>query len=291
MKFSIITPAFNQLSYLKRCVASIADQKDVDVEYIVIDGGSTDGTVKWLMETTSQQMAGNYHLAFVSEADEGMYDALNRGFDTASGDIFAWLNCDEQYLPGTLSFVRDWFVDHPDADMLSGGALLIRPDGELLAFRKAHPLRRRYLEAAHLYNLSCGIFFRRRVWEQGLRFDASYRYLGDQGWVMRLLQNGVRTGCTNRFLSAFCFTGQNMSQTEKARSEELGLRDRCPVWARLLRAPLNLLRWSEKVLRGAYYQRPFDYAVYSADNIAERQLFHIEKASSKWPEMQRGVSE
>ena len=75
-----------------------------------------------------------------------------------------------------------------------------------------------------------------------------------------------------------------MSQSDKARSEELGLRDRCPVRARLLRIPLNLLRWSEKILRGAYYQRPFDYAVYSADNTVERQLFHIEKASSKWPE-------
>ena len=283
MKFSIITPAFTQLSYLKRCVASIADQKGVDVEHIVIDGGSTDGTVEWLMETAGQQKANNYHLAFFSEADEGMYDALNKGFDEASGDIFAWLNCDEQYLSGTLSFVRDWFVDHPEADMLSGSALLIRPGGELLAFRKAYPLRRRYLEASHLYNLSCGIFFRRRVWEQGLRFDASYRYLGDQDWVMRLLQNGVRAGCTSRFLSAFCFTGQNMSQSEKARSEESALRDRRPVWARLFRIPLNLLRWSEKVLRGAYCQRPFDYAVYPDGNTLSRQPFHIKKASSKWP--------
>ena len=284
MKFSIITPSLNQLPYLKRCIASVADQQEADVEHVVIDGGSTDGTVEWLKEFSGRKIAGNYHLSFVSERDAGMYDALNKGFARSSGDIFAWLNCDEQYLTGTLSFVRSWFADHPEEAMLSGSALLIRPDGALLAFRKAQPLGLCYVETSHLYNLSCGMFFRRHIWEQGIRFDATYRNLGDQDWVMRLLKNGVRTGCTDRFLAAFCFTGQNMSQREEARIEKQKLHDQCPVWARQLRYPLNLMRWSEKALRGGYCQRPFNYAVYPDDSTGERKTNNIKKASSQWPE-------
>jgi glycosyltransferase involved in cell wall biosynthesis len=331
MKFSIITPSFNQLPYLKRCVASVRDQAvstgakkseilsrksnrpsdfrpltpGLRIHHHIQDGGSTDGTVEFLREYISRQpLTDNYQLTFASQADEGMYDALNKGVTftfqkqgdeglsdnrqlttgNCGDEIVAWLNCDEQYLPGTLSFARDWFAAHPEADMLSGSALLIRPDGELLAFRKAYPLRRCYIAASHLYNLSCGMFFRRRVFDQGIRFDVSYRNLGDQDWVMRLLQNGIRAGCTGRFLSAFCFTGQNMSRTEKARSEERDLRSRYPVWVRLLCGPLNLLRWSEKALHRAYFQRPFDYAVYPDGNTDRRKTFYAERASFRWPE-------
>jgi hypothetical protein len=73
-----------------------------------------------------------------------------------------------------------------------------------------------------------------------------------------------------------------MSQSEEARLESRRLQT--PVWVRLLRGPLNLLRWSEKVLRRVYDQRPFDYAVYPDGSTVERKAFHIEKASSKWPE-------
>jgi glycosyltransferase involved in cell wall biosynthesis len=290
MKFSIITPSFNQLPYLKRCIASVADQSGIDIEHIVIDGGSADGTVEFLQEYTARQPAtDNYKLTFSSEVDEGMYDALNKGFARSSGDIFAWLNCDEQYLPGTLAFVRDWFIAYSKADLLSGGALLIRPDGSLLAFRKAFPLRRHYITISHLYNLSCGMFFRRRVWERGIHFDTSFRNLGDQDWVMRLLKDGIKAGCTDHFLSAFCFTGQNLSQSEQALSEEQRLRAQHLLIQRM-RCPLNLVRWAEKVLRGAYHQKPFDYAVYSEEEPFSRERFHIQKASFRWPGVQRGVS-
>jgi glycosyltransferase involved in cell wall biosynthesis len=274
MKFSIITPSLNQLLYLKRCIASVADQSGMEIEHIVIDGGSTDGTVGFLQQYTGDQ------LSFISEADGGMYEALNKGFDRASGEICAWLNCDEQLLPGTLTFVRDWFSVRPAKDLLSGGALLIRPDGSLLASRKAYPLRRCYISAAHLYNLSCGMFFRSRVWDRGIRFDSSFRNLGDQDWVERLLQTGIQVGYTGRFLSVFCFTGQNLSRNENSRIEEQELSGGYPAWIRGL---LNLLRRLEKAMHGGYSRRPVDYAVYSDEQASVRQRFHVEKPSFKWP--------
>ena len=91
--FTIVTPSFNMLSYLKLCHRSIADQ-EVDCEHVVIDGGSADGTADWLDR--------HPNIISISEPDDGMYDAVNKGFALAKGEILAYLNCDEQYLPGAL---------------------------------------------------------------------------------------------------------------------------------------------------------------------------------------------
>src|SRR5947207_3288616 len=104
VRFSIITPSFNPAPWLPLCIASVADQA-VDVEHIVQDAGSTDGTLEWLRNDGRVK-------AFV-ERDGGMYDALNRGLRRAQGDILAYLNCDEQYLPGCLQRVDAFFRDHP----------------------------------------------------------------------------------------------------------------------------------------------------------------------------------
>ena len=90
---SIITPSFRSSAWLKLCLASVADQQ-VELEHIVQDAGSDDGTLDWLPQDRRARV-------FV-EKDQGMYDAINRGLRRASGDILAYLNCDEQYLPGAL---------------------------------------------------------------------------------------------------------------------------------------------------------------------------------------------
>ena len=100
MRFSIITPSFRNSEWLKLCVASVADQQ-VDLEHIVQDAGSDDGTLDWLLTDSRVK-------AFV-EKDSGMYDGINRGLRKATGEIVAYLNCDEQYLPGALSAVKEMF--------------------------------------------------------------------------------------------------------------------------------------------------------------------------------------
>src|SRR3712207_3017954 len=110
-RISIITPSYNMLPYLKHCASSVRDQK-VEHEHIIIDGNSSDGTKKWLEQTDGIQ--------WVSEKDNGMYDALNKGLQLAKGEIVAHLNADEQYLPGTLQFVVDFFDRHPEVDYIVG---------------------------------------------------------------------------------------------------------------------------------------------------------------------------
>jgi glycosyltransferase involved in cell wall biosynthesis len=101
MNFSIITPSFRNSAWLKLCIASVADQQGVELEHIVQDSCSDDGTGDWLPNDPRVK-------AFI-EKDAGMYDAVNRGYRRATGDILAYLNCDEQYLPGALAAVKSFF--------------------------------------------------------------------------------------------------------------------------------------------------------------------------------------
>ena len=103
--------SFRNSDWLKLCIASAADQ-GVDAEHIIQDAGSDDGTLDWLLQDQRVQ-------AFV-EKDAGMYDAINCGFRRATGDILAWLNCDEQYLPNALASVVEFFESNPQIDVLFG---------------------------------------------------------------------------------------------------------------------------------------------------------------------------
>jgi len=111
MRISVITPSYRNSERLKLCVASVADQEGVEVEHIVQDAGSDDGTLDWLLA--------DRRVKACVEKDEGMYDAINRGLRKATGEIFAYLNCDEQYLPGALKLFVPQTVCVPCARSLS----------------------------------------------------------------------------------------------------------------------------------------------------------------------------
>ena len=149
--FSIITPSFNMLNYLKMCAASISDQFGITYEHLIIDGGSTDGTLQWLQSQDK--------IKFISESDNGMYDALNKGLRVAKGDIIAYLNCDEQYLSNTLSYVKEFFQSNPDIDVIFGDFFVIDNNGDILSFKKGFTPRSLYIKYSHLYLFTCTLFF------------------------------------------------------------------------------------------------------------------------------------
>ena len=153
MDFSIVTPSFNMLPYLKRCYASVADQHGPQFEHIVVDGLSTDGTADWLRRRTD--------ITSIIERDAGMYDAINKGVRVARGRIIAYLNCDEQYLPTTLAYVKQYFDRNPDVDVLFGDTLLVRPNGTLLSVCKTYKPAWPLIISSHLYLYSASMFVRR----------------------------------------------------------------------------------------------------------------------------------
>jgi glycosyltransferase involved in cell wall biosynthesis len=273
--FSIITPSFNMLSFLEMCAASIADQEEAAFEHIVVDGGSGDGTTRWLEQQP--------HIKSLSEKDSGMYDAINKGFARARGDILAYLNCDEQYLPGTLAFVKTYFEHNPAVDMIFGDMVLIRPDGALIAFRKGYPPRWFYILASFLYVPTCTMFFRRKIIDDGFYFDLNFKANADADFVVRLLRSRYVLKHVKKYLAAFTMTGKNLSSETIAQKESAIMYNQSPGYIKKLRWLLNGLRFLEKWCSGAYFQKkPLEYSVYVKDNGTQRKHFSAANPSFKW---------
>ena len=131
MDFTIVTPSFRQLDWLACCIASVADQEGVTLEHVVQDAG-TDGFAEFAekMRRIWPDRQG-YRRIMVSESDQGMYDAVNKGLKKGIGRFCAYLNCDEQYLPGALARVKGEFEKAPKAEILYGGFLVVNEVGSI----------------------------------------------------------------------------------------------------------------------------------------------------------------
>lgn len=122
MKFSIITPSFNQGEYLQQCVDSIISQEgDFELEYFVMDGGSEDNSID-ILKDTEKKLKNNPKITFYwqSKKDNGQVDALNQGLVKATGDIIAYINSDDYYLPGAFNTAAGYFISHPNSQWLVG---------------------------------------------------------------------------------------------------------------------------------------------------------------------------
>jgi len=309
MKFYIVTPSFNQINWLKLCIASVADQAtgcapfsdmfkqssdagQLIVHHHVQDGGSTDGTNKFLCEyekkledLRSSHGLNRYFFLFESSPDSGMYDAINRGWNCADAtvDVFAYLNCDEQYLPGTLKFVNDIFQNDRDVDMVIGSVLLVNPCGKLISYRKAYTPRSIYIISDHLYLHSCAMFWRKRIFNDSVPFDAFFKTIGDMDFVLRVLKAGYKIITVNRYLAVFTFTGTNLSSGKKPIEELKLIQQKVPKWLRITFPFLPYIRRIEKLLCGAYFQKyPVEYSIYTKDSVCFRQNFAFKSASFLW---------
>ncbi len=174
---SIITPSYNQAAYLKATMESVLNQDYPAIEYIVVDGGSTDGSQK-IIESYANRLAW-----WVSEPDQGQADAINKGFKRAKGDIIAWLNSDDMYLPWTIPEVVDTFIAHPQAGMIYGDAVSCDRDGRLL-----NELRFDTWNVKDLlqFNIICqpAVFMKRSLLDKIGYLDTSYHFFLDhQLWI------------------------------------------------------------------------------------------------------------
>jgi glycosyltransferase involved in cell wall biosynthesis len=206
--------------------------------------------------------ASGYTLRVFKEPDAGMYDGLNKGIARMSGDLWAWLNCDEQYLPGTLAYVTEWFLRHPETDILWGDALLTDEKGYALSYRRIITPSWLHTRLVHLASLSCASFYRRSIVEQLGGFDTAWRSIGDAEWMARLLKRRMRVKNCRKLLASYAFTGVNTSATLVAFAERrrwMEMPDAPPAW---LRFPVVFVHRLKKLMAGAYRKRMVTYALY-----------------------------
>jgi len=274
MLFSIITPSFRNSEWLKLCIASVADQQGVELEHIVQDSCSDDGTQDWLPHDPRVKV-------FI-EKDGGMYDAVNRGYRRATGDILAYLNCDEQYLPGALKTVHDFFEANPQVEILLAGSLVTDSDGKYICHR--HAL------VPHLPGgwfrfmaLTSSIFIRRKViHERNIYFDTQWRDLGDFHWMRVLVENRVPMAVRNDFTSVFTDTGENMNLKPNALRERNAKIAMIPRWVRIVKPFWFWLHRLRRLLAGHFALKPMSYAIYTKQSPEKRVTFDVSQPTAIW---------
>jgi len=235
----------------------VRGQTEVRVEHLVQDACSSDGTAPWLVEQHKADPA----LLPASEADAGMYDAITRAWSRSSGTFLSWLNSDEQYLPGTLAFVDEWFKAHPAVPVIYGDYLVARADGNAVALRREIPFRRAYVVNGFLHASSCTLFFRRELWDRGfLRFDDGLRYAADKDLMLRLHAAGFPIVHVPRVLAVFGIDGSNLStHPQMAEEAELVRKRHGALDSRVLRRFVMLGRTAERLVGGGYWRHDFAY--------------------------------
>lgn len=175
---SIITPSFNQGRYLEETIQSVLNQDYPNIEYIIIDGGSSDESLEIIRKYA------NSLADWVSEQDEGQTDAINKGFSRANGEILAWINSDDTYLPNAVSEAVDFLNTHPEAGMVYGDANLIDETGNIIGKFPARQTNYKRLRRGSVHIPQQAAFFRAALWQEVGPLDPGFYFAMDYDlWV------------------------------------------------------------------------------------------------------------
>ncbi len=177
---SIVTPSFNQARFLEATIRSVLEQDYARIEYILVDGGSTDGSLE-IIQRYADRLAW-----WVSEHDRGQTDAINKGFARAKGEILAWLNSDDTYQPDAVSRAVKCFGQFPDAGLIYGDANYINAAGQVIGKFPAAQTDYKRLRQGYVHIPQQSAFFRGDLWRQVGPLDPSFYFAMDYDLWVRL---------------------------------------------------------------------------------------------------------
>lgn len=175
---SIVTPSFNQARYLERTIQSVLSQDYPALEYFVIDGGSSDGSLE-IIRKYADRLAG-----WVSEPDQGQTDAINKGFARCQGQIMSWLNSDDIYLPGAVAQAAAFLQANPGVGMVYGDTDLIDGRDQVIGRFNAQQTSYQRLMRGGVFIPQPAAFWRKELWDQAGPLDPSFYFAMDYDlWV------------------------------------------------------------------------------------------------------------
>lgn len=177
---TVVTPSYNQAAYIEECIQSVRRQEYSHVEHIIMDGGSTDGSLDII-----RRYEGSYNMKWFSEADSGMYHAINKGLKRAKGEIVAYLNTDDRYFPWTVRTAVTVFMKYPHIDFVFGDMMNINGQSTQGVIYFYPPFRLDFLQRTGFIGKPT-VFLRRSVFERFGWFDESLKYVADCEFWMRI---------------------------------------------------------------------------------------------------------
>ena len=178
MRVSIVTPSYNQARFLEATINSVLEQDHKDLEYFVIDGGSTDGSLE-ILKKYEKYLAG-----WVSEKDRGQTDAINKGFARCTGDIYAWLNSDDTYQPGAVSEAVKFFEKNPEVGLVYGDTNFIDENGKVRGRFPAAQTNYKKLRQGYVHVPQQAAFFKGEIWREVGPLDPDFYFAMDYDlWV------------------------------------------------------------------------------------------------------------
>lgn len=214
MLISIVTPSFQQAEYIEDALSSVRGQTVcADIEHIVVDGGSSDGTIEILERAVD--------LRWSSAPDRGQSHALNMGFERSKGEIVGWLNADDFYLPGALESVLRLFELNPDVDCIYGDCCFVDGQGRLLRLKAEHVFSPFVLTYFGCYIPTTAMFFRRELIDSGVvRLLEECHYVMDYELLLRMQTLETHVLWAPKVLAAFRWQGNNKSLDVPRRTGE-----------------------------------------------------------------------
>jgi len=228
IKFSIITPAYNMEPWIARTIESVLSQEgDFEVEYLIIDDGSKDNTA-----TIAREHAAKHpHIQVISQENTGMYEAINRGFAEATGDIYAWINADDTYAPGALEAVAKVFTAFPNTAWLKGVGNVVDTNWKLISRGQCRIYRQDWL-AEGIYGQESyfvdqdTVFWRAELWKKVAPMPAHYRRAADY-WLWIQMARHAPMWSLNHHVSNFMRReGQISKAVSKYKKEQWEARPR-----------------------------------------------------------------
>lgn len=184
---SIITPSLNQGRFIEQTIASVLKQTYRNIEYIVMDGGSTDNTIDVI-----KKYAKDPRMKWFSQKDDGQYDAVNRGFTLASGDVLGWINADDVYTNDTLAKVSAVFQNYPNVEIVYGRLFSFKTERKTLRKLFCRNFSYKWLRR-YCYTNPSATFIRKSVIQKDrLLIDISVPTYGDWDWFLRMAEHGKK---------------------------------------------------------------------------------------------------
>ncbi|MDR3558455.1 MAG: glycosyltransferase family 2 protein [Candidatus Pacebacteria bacterium] len=213
MKVSIITPAYNCAAFLEKCILSVKDQRCPDIEHIIVNDGSTDGT-----EEIIQRYEGSYGMKHFFQKNQGIACAMNKGFEAATGDVFAWLDADNFYRAGIVDEAVKALEENPDIDIVYGNIDFVDTSGKKTGAHKPPSdisFKKALVRTTGAIPLQPAVFFKRGVYRKTAGFDTRYRVAGDYDFWLQALKTGPKLLYLDTTFGSYTLVESGASQSWK----------------------------------------------------------------------------